>query len=76
MNCQSEKGPKAFFPVGLPGLAILMTGLTAAEWIQITHGTDRDSLVTTEALAQIKPDKDTAQRYLVQYQKAADQLVR
>ena len=62
--------------MGLLGLAMLMTGLTAAELIKITHGTDQDALITKEALDQIRSGKGTAQRYLAQYQKAADKLAR
>ncbi|MFC1782849.1 hypothetical protein ACFL02_04595 [Planctomycetota bacterium] len=72
----SEDGRRGLFSVGLLGLAMLMMSLTVAELVHVARGADQDSLITKETLDQIRPDKQTAQRYLAQYRQAADKLVR
>ncbi len=75
MNRHSKYSSELFLPVFLI-LALVLTGLSAAGWMKITGGNDRVSLITAETLDQIRPDQETAQRYLAQYRKAADQLAR
>ena len=70
------KNRSKFFSLALLILALVFTGLTAAELMQITGGNNQDSPITAEILDQIRPDKQTVQQYLAQYQQAADQLAR
>ncbi len=44
MNRQNERGPKAFFSVGLLILALVLAGMTAAEMIQIYRGDDQSAI--------------------------------
>jgi len=75
MTNQSQNSSK-FFSLVLLILAVVFTGLTTAELMQISRTNDQASAITDGLLDQIKPDKKTAQRSLDQYQKAAEQLAR
>jgi len=75
MTSQSQNSSKLFSLVLLI-LAVVFTGLTTAELLQISRSSDQDSVITEGLLDQIRPDEKTAQRFLNQYQKAAEQLAR
>ncbi len=75
MNLQAKNRSKLFSLVLLL-LAGGLTGLTTAELVLITNGSDQDSAITAGTLDHKQSDTKTAQRYLSQYQKAAEQLAR
>jgi len=76
MNGQYKFSSKSLFSLVLLLLAMVLAGMTTAELLQIAGGNDQDSLISAEALDQLRTDTKTTQQYLGQYQKAADQLAR
>ena len=65
---------------GLLFFAVIMTGLTVAQVVQITnadnHGVGEGLGKNREILDQLTPDKEPAERSLAQYRQAADKLSR
>jgi len=70
------KNKSEFFSLVLLILALLFTGLTAAELMLIAGGNNRNLPITAQMQDQIRNDKQASQRYLEQYQQAAEQLAR
>ena len=74
MTEQQKNSSKSLVSWGLLIIVVVLAGMTAAELISALGGANKGLGITAETMDQMRPDKETTQQYLGEYQKAADQL--
>ncbi|MCP4712772.1 MAG: RHS repeat protein [Planctomycetes bacterium] len=74
MTEQQQNSSKSLISWGLLIIVLVFAGMTVGELINVLSGGNKGSGISADTLGQIRPDKQTTQQYLGEYQKTADQL--
>ena len=74
MTEQQKNSGKSLVSWVLLTIVLVLAGWTVAELISVIGGGNKDMGISAETMNQLRPDKQTTDSYLDQYQKAADQL--